>query len=51
MSILGHVGKIIRERLDYLENFKAEDGTKTEYKDFLSRFLEIQDANPDVPPM
>lgn len=51
MSILEFVGKVIRERLEDLKNSEAEAGTKTEYNDFLSRFLDIQDANPDVPPM
>ncbi|KAM6476000.1 cytochrome P450 CYP4/CYP19/CYP26 subfamily protein [Trichoderma sp. SZMC 28011] len=46
MSILGVVSKAIRERLDGND----DAGTQTSAKDFLSRFLEIHRANPDLPP-
>lgn len=46
MSILGVVSKAIRERLDGND----DAGTQTSGKDFLSRFLEIHRANPDLPP-
>ncbi|KAL7952201.1 cytochrome P450 CYP4/CYP19/CYP26 subfamily protein [Trichoderma compactum] len=46
MSILGVVSKAIRERLDSND----DAGTQASGKDFLSRFLEIHRANPDLPP-
>ncbi|PIG81786.1 hypothetical protein AARAC_011839 [Aspergillus arachidicola] len=41
MSILGFVDRVIRERLDNPDH---------SHKDFLARFLEIQEANSSVPP-
>jgi hypothetical protein len=50
MSILGFVGKAIRDRVDNIDNHNGEPGSKNHYKDFLARFLEIQQTNSDIPP-
>ncbi|KAK7931819.1 Benzoate 4-monooxygenase cytochrome P450 [Apiospora marii] len=50
MTILGFVGKAIRERLACSEDSQTEIMKKTADRDFLSRFLEIQKANSDLPP-
>lgn len=45
MSILGFVDRVIRERLHNPDHAKRDS-----HRDFLARFLEIQDANSSVPP-
>ena len=50
MSILGFVDKVICERLGDTDNTKGDNTTKSHRKDFLAHFLEIQEANPDLPP-
>ncbi|KAI9648453.1 hypothetical protein NHQ30_003087 [Ciborinia camelliae] len=49
-SILGFVGKVIRERVDNIDKTIGDSGSKTNYEDFLARFLEIQQENSDLPP-
>ncbi|PYI01677.1 putative cytochrome P450 oxidoreductase [Aspergillus sclerotiicarbonarius CBS 121057] len=50
MSILGFVGKVIGERLAREGDVKEGSGTTPRNKDFLARFLEIQNLNPKLPP-
>lgn len=50
MTILGFVGKTIRERLACPDDTETKTTRKTAGRDFLSRFLEIQKANSDLPP-
>ncbi|ROV97807.1 hypothetical protein VPNG_08651 [Cytospora leucostoma] len=51
MTILGFVFKTIRQRLESPVTIidQSNDDSKPE-KDFLARFLEIQKANPEIPP-
>ena len=51
LPILGFVGKAIAERREALADDKEEEvGEINGRKDFLTRFLEIQKGNPNVPP-
>ena len=50
MAILGFVGGAIRERLSGTVDAKDNTSANPEKKDFLARFLEIQKANPNLPP-
>ncbi|KAI1375397.1 putative benzoate 4-monooxygenase cytochrome P450 [Hypoxylon crocopeplum] len=52
MSILGFVGKVIHERLqtpEDKEDIRASNGSKRQFRDYLSHFLEIQQSNDKVP--
>ncbi|KAJ5690937.1 cytochrome P450 [Penicillium malachiteum] len=50
MAILGFVGTAIRERLSETAVAEEKTSVNPEKKDFLARFLEIQKANPNLPP-
>ncbi|KAL9602711.1 MAG: hypothetical protein Q9219_001701 [cf. Caloplaca sp. 3 TL-2023] len=50
LSILGFVGKAIQEKQEILSNEEHKSGTTADQKkDFLTRFIEIQRTNPDIP--
>ncbi|KAI1087236.1 putative benzoate 4-monooxygenase cytochrome P450 [Rostrohypoxylon terebratum] len=51
LGILGFVGKAIKERQELLSkgDFKVSD-EKSGRKDFLTRFIELQQNNPKIPP-
>lgn len=51
LGIMKFVGSVINERREKLTNGKAtEPEEKGKPKDFLTRFVEIKEGNPDVPP-
>ncbi|RMZ85133.1 hypothetical protein DV738_g249, partial [Chaetothyriales sp. CBS 135597] len=48
LSILAFVGKAIKEKQEKLASDSA--ATRADKKDFLTRYIEIQQANPEIPP-
>jgi hypothetical protein len=53
MGILGFVGKAINEKRELLANQKQEGMSQSDSKglgkDFLTRYVEIQQSNPEIP--
>ena len=50
LTIIGFVSKAIKERREKLANDKKEDENEVGgRKDLLTRFLEIQNGNPNIP--
>ena len=54
LGILGFVGKVIKERREKIQNdtkgkANIRDGADGR-KDFLARYLELQQNNPEIPP-
>ena len=47
LSILAFVGKAIEEKLEQVEEGKINDADGR--KDFLTRYIELQKNNPDIP--
>lgn len=51
LSILGFVANAIKEKREKLANGELMAGGKADgRKDFLTRYIEIQENNPEIPP-
>ena len=50
LSILKFVGDAIKERREMMADTKIKATEKSERKkDFLTRYIEVQDGNPEIP--
>lgn len=51
LSILSFVADAIKEKREKLANGESKNGDKVDgRKDFLTRYIELQENNPEIPP-